>query len=220
MTSADEELALHFATARRRGTPTRWGRGVVQSSNAGQSSILPDGGTVAIDAFNLGHVQNLAPGTVVEVLYHGKQAFVMGAYAPPVGALVYSAVGPPSAVELTGTGGVETTTAWQFGFPAVNGQTYLMALRGQVATGGSGTAVFVNTTLASVSGGTATGAYLLSANSFAANAVLAPAGGTFSVVATATGLCVVTLQGQLDGPSTFTCTWESNAWEVNVVRVA
>jgi len=140
----------------------------------------------------------------------------------PVGSLIYSSTGPSSSVELTGTGGAESTTVWQFGFPVVNGHTYLVSFVGQLATGGSGTAASVGTVLLAPTGGDAPLApvYLGNQTQVPPGGYFPSAAGTFPVVATTTGTCVVTLQGQLNGPSTYTCEWGANSMAASVIRVA
>lgn len=82
-THAHSSLAKTIAGAAKAGTPLRHARGVVVSSNQGQTTLTLDGGSTHIQAFNYDHAQNLSVGTVVDVLLVGNQAYVLGAYSDP-----------------------------------------------------------------------------------------------------------------------------------------
>ena len=62
------------------GTPLRYARGVVVSSNMGQSVVTLDGGATNVTAFNYGHAQSLPAGTVVDVRVDGTKLYVIGAF--------------------------------------------------------------------------------------------------------------------------------------------
>ena len=82
------------------GTPLRYARGVVVSSNMGQSVVTLDGGATNVTAFNYGHAQSLPAGTVVDVRVDGTKLYVIGAYPNqiPVGGLIAQS----SSVTVTG----------------------------------------------------------------------------------------------------------------------
>lgn len=89
-THAARSLAKQVTAAAKTGAPLRHARGVVVSSNIGQTVVTLDGGSTHVTAFNYGHTQNLAAGTVVDVLLVGNPtvAYVLGAYQPAPGALL------------------------------------------------------------------------------------------------------------------------------------
>jgi hypothetical protein len=65
------------------GTGLRIARGVVVSSNIGQTVLTLDGGSTHVTAFNFVHAQQMPVGTVVECLVVGNKAFILGAYGAP-----------------------------------------------------------------------------------------------------------------------------------------
>lgn len=97
-----KRLAKKIAALSRTGTPIRHGRAVVVSSTIGTSTVTPDGGSTNITAYNYAHAQPAA-GAVVDLLYVGKKAYVIGSYDGdvPVGGLVASGVQSTTQTNVT-----------------------------------------------------------------------------------------------------------------------
>jgi hypothetical protein len=139
----------------------------------------------------------------------------------PIGALVYSTTGPGIAYTINGNGAAQTPNVWSFTFPVINGHQYKMDISGEIDTSGSGTAVYMNTVINTITNATVdrTG-FLVSTASTPPGVVVAPCAGSRILTATATGNSTVELQGGLDAPTGYAATWPANGWEVNLIRVA
>lgn len=72
-------LARAIVASRPQGTPVDWGPAVIVSSTIGTSIVSFDGGRTELLAFNHDHTKSLPVGTVVHVLTHGTQRWVIGA---------------------------------------------------------------------------------------------------------------------------------------------
>lgn len=85
------------------GTPLRHTRGVVVSSNIGETVVTLDGGTTQITAYNYGHSSGFPAGAVVDLLLVDGQAYVIGSYdgEVPVGGLVARTIFPVSTSNIS-----------------------------------------------------------------------------------------------------------------------
>lgn len=122
MSRYQKQLVKRLASAIKTGTPIRFDRGTIVSSTTGQAVVSTSLGNVT--AFTYGHSSVFPVGTVVDLLYHGHKATIIGSYDGdvPIGGLVANFIGPNAQVTATNA----TSTIGTLAVSLVKNHKYLL----------------------------------------------------------------------------------------------